>query len=241
MKPVKSQMLSVVIPVYNEQKTVAELLNKVLSVKLPVGVVKEVIVVNDGSKDKTAAELAPFKRRVELIEHEYNQGKGAAVRTGFKQAKGDFVLIQDADLEYNPEDFSRLLEPVLAGQADAVYGTRLQNYPLRLWGSRKTPMPIHWISNHALTWLTNLFYGSNLTDMETCYKLIKRPVVNKLGLRSNRFDIEPEITAKLLRQGYKIVEVPIKVKPRGYRAGKKIGWKDGVQAIWSIIKFRFND
>lgn len=233
--------LSIVIPVYNEQRTVAELIERVLNVKLANGIKKEIIVINDGSTDRTKEILDQYRRRVKLINHPINQGKGAAVRTGFGVAKGDWVIIQDADLEYDPDDFSRLLAPMLDHQADAVYGSRLQNYPLRLWGKKKTPMPFHWISNHVLTWFTNFVYGSHLTDMETCYKLIRRSVIPKLNLRADRFEIEPEITGKLLKMRLRIVEVPIKVKPRGYRAGKKIGWKDGIQAIWSVVKYRFND
>lgn len=231
--------LSIVVPVYNEEKTISLLLDKVLSVNLPKNVKKEVIVVNDGSTDKTGEILQKFVKKVRLVNHLENRGKGAAVRTGFGLTRGDFVLIQDADLEYSPDDFGRLLEPVIKNQADAVYGTRLQNYPLRLWGSRKTPLPFHWISNHILTWFMNMVCGSNLSDMETCYKLIRRDVLEKLSLQANRFEIEPEITVKLLKNNYQIVEIPIKVKPRGYKAGKKIGWKDGVQVVWSIIKYRY--
>lgn len=233
--------LSIVVPVYNEERTVSLLLQKVLKVKLPKNISKEIIVVNDGSTDKTGEILQKFARKVRLVNHLENRGKGAAVRTGFGLANGDFVLIQDADLEYNPDDIGRLLEPAMRNQADAVYGTRLQNYPLRLMGPRKTPMPFHWISNHVLTWLTNMVCGSNLSDMETCYKLIRRNLLSKLKLKANRFEIEPEITVKLLKNSFRIVEVPIKVKPRGYLAGKKIGWKDGAQAVWSIIKYRYYD
>lgn len=233
--------LSVVIPVYNEQRTIEELLKKVLEVRLPLGIIKEIIVINDGSSDRTLEILDGYRKKIKLITSEINRGKGYAIREGFKVATGDLVIIQDGDLEYDPNDYSKLIEAITGRSVDAVYGTRLQNYPLRLWGSRRTPMPIHWISNHFLTALTNLIYGSKLSDMETCYKLIKKSVVDKLDLKADRFDIEPEITAKLLRNGYMIAEIPIKVKPRGYKAGKKIGWRDGVQAIWSIMKYRYYD
>ena len=230
--------LSIIIPVFNEERTVAELLDKVIRVVLPHGITKEIIVINDGSTDGTLEILKRYNNKIKLIQHHTNLGKGAAVRTGFGAAKGDFLLIQDADLEYSPEDYTRLLEPLMKKTSKVVYGTRLVDYPLRLWGSNKTPLPIHWISNKFLTKLTNILYGSKLTDMETCYKMFTQEVLKKLNLTSNKFDIEPEITAKILLSGFSIHEIPIKVKPRTRSEGKKIGWKDGIQAIWAIFKYR---
>jgi glycosyltransferase involved in cell wall biosynthesis len=231
--------LSIIIPVFNEEKTISELLDQVIGVKLPKGINKEIIVVNDGSTDQTVAILESYKNKIKFIHHTKNKGKGAAVRTGFVKARGDFLLIQDADLEYNPQDYSKLLEPLIQKIAKVVYGTRLVDYPLRLWGANKTPLPLHWISNKFLTKLTNLLYRSNLTDMETCYKLMTKEVLKAIDLKANKFDIEPEITAKILLSGHVIHEVPIKVKPRTKSEGKKIGWKDGIHAIWAIMKYRY--
>lgn len=234
--------LSILIPVYNEEKTIQELIDKVVQVKLPESIKKEIIIVSDGSSDGTDMILSSLKLKgLKFLRHERNFGKGRAVRTGLKKATGDFIIIQDADLEYNPEDYSRLLEPILEGKAFVVYGSRLINYPLRLWGKKKTVLPIHLMANKFLTFLTNIFYLSNLTDMETGYKLFKKGVLDKLDLKSNRFDFEAEVTAKILKRKTSIVEVPILVKPRTYKDGKKIGWRDGIAAIWVLIKYRFID
>lgn len=230
--------LSVIVPVYNEEKTVKKILNKVKAVKLPSGLKTEIVVVNDGSKDKTSKILRTIKG-IKVINNKENRGKGFAVRTGFKNATGDIFIIQDADLEYDPRDYKKLLKPILAGKAKVVYGTRLKNYPLILFGEEKTPLVAHYMANKFLTVLTNLLYNSNLTDVETCYKVLARDVLNPIKLSADKFEIEPEITAKVLKAGYKIYEVPIKVKPRGYKEGKKITWKDGFQAIWAIVKYRF--
>ncbi len=232
--------LSIIVPVYNEERTVSTILQKVLEVKLPKGVTKEIVVVNDGSKDKTSKILNSFKNPlITVINHPQNKGKGAAVRTGFAAAKGDYLIIQDADLEYNPDDYVRLLEPVMKYKAKVVYGTRLKDYPLILWGKDRTPIPTHWLGNKFLTKLTNFLYGSNLTDMETCYKLMKKDFITSLNLRSDRFEIEPEITSKILKKGVKIVEIPIKVIPRGVSEGKKISWKDGFGAVYTLLRYRF--
>lgn len=231
--------LSIIIPVYNEEKTVKQLINKVKKAKLNI-VEKEIIVVNDGSIDKTAKLLKSLKN-IKVINHKTNKGKGAAVRTGMSRATGDIVLVQDADLEYNPNDYSRLIEPILEKKAEVVYGSRLANYKLNLFGNNKTPLPLHLIANKLLTAITNLLYGSKLTDMETCYKIFKREVIQSIKLVSNGFEIEPEITAKVLKNGYLIFEVPIKVTPRGYEDGKKITWQDGIKAIYYLIYYRFNN
>lgn len=234
--------LSIIIPVYNEEKTIAKLLQRVIEVRLPGNVQKEIIVVDDGSTDSSRAKIASQKLgAIETIFHPRNLGKGAAVRTGIKCATGDLIIIQDADLEYDPKDYSKLLQPILKKKTNVVYGTRLADYPLRFWGKDKTVLPLHLIANRFLTWLVNFLYGSNLTDMETCYKLFTKEVLSKIDLVSDRFEIEPEITIKAIKLGYDIVEVPIVTKPRDYKEGKKIGLSDGIKAIWTIFKYRFFD
>lgn len=233
-------ILSIIIPVFNEERTIKELIEKVQKVKLP-GVKKEIIVVDDCSTDSTKEVLKNIKSNFLYVKHNNNLGKGASIRTGLKKAKGDFVIIQDADLEYNPEDYIRLLQPILNKKTSIVYGTRLKNYPLKFWGDRKTVLPLNLLANHFLTGMVNLLYGSKLSDMETCYKLFNKKVIDQIDLKSNRFEIEPEITTKLIKKGYNIIEVPIKTRPRSYNEGKKIGFKDGIQALWTILKYRFTD
>jgi len=226
--------LSVIIPVFNEEKTVGQLIKKVLAERTP----KEIIVVNDGSTDKTQKEIDKLKsRRLVKLSFPENQGKGTAVRAGLKKAQGEFLIIQDADLEYDPKDYSRLLKPIQEGQAKVVYGTRLKKLPLKILGKDKTPLPLHYLVNRFLSVLTNLFYGSHLTDMETGYKMISREVYSQLKLVSNRFEIEPEITAKILKKGYPIIEVPIKTQPRGYKEGKKIKAKDALLAVFTLFRY----
>ena len=234
--------LSIIIPTFNEEKTVKILLEKVNNVKLPSKITKEIIVIDDHSNDATARILKSIKNiEFKYILQSKNLGKGIAVRVGISRAKGDFIIIQDADLEYNPQDYSKLMQPILNEGAEVVYGNRFENYPLRIWGKNQTVLPFHWISNIILAAMTNILYGSNLRDMETCYKLFTKKALNSLNLKSKRFEIEPEITAKILKKGYKIYEVPIKVSPRTYEEGKKIGWKDGIIAVWTLIKYRFVD
>lgn len=238
--------LSIIVPVFNEEKTVAKLLKKVASVSLSKKMKREILVVDDGSNDNSRLKIKNAKvqyniKELKLIEHKINKGKGAAVRTGIKKASGDIILIQDADLEYDPGDYPRLLKPILDGKTEVVYGSRLKNYPLKLFGKKKTPLIAHYLGNKFLTLITNMIYGNGLTDMETCYKVFTKKSIKNIVFRSNKFDFEPEITAKILKRGYKIYEVPIKVKPRGYDEGKKITWKDGFIAIWTLIKYRFTD
>ena len=226
--------LSVVMPVYNEEATVEEIVNRVLA----EGHDKELIIVDDGSTDGTPAILRRLAKKhpdtIKLVIHKQNVGKGAAVRTGLKRVSGDVVIIQDADLEYDPQDYEVLLEPIQEGTADAVYGSRFL-------GAHRVLLFWHYLGNRFLTFLTNLLYNVNLTDMETCYKAVRAPLITSIPLRSNSFDIEPEITAKLLKRGARLYEVPIKYAGRTYQEGKKIGWRDGFTAIWTLLKYRFTD
>lgn len=229
--------LSIIIPVFNEQNTIEQVLKNVIKVNL-LGYKKEIIVLNDASVDKTNNILKKWNKEIIVIRHDYNMGKGASVRDGIKNASGNLCLIQDADLEYDPSYYLVLLKPFNKG-AKVVYGTRLLNYPLNLWGKNKTVLPLHLIANKFLTLLTNILYGSNLTDMETGYKVFRKEVLQEINIKSEKFNFEAEITAKILKRGIKIVEVPIVTKPRTYKEGKKIGWKDGVSAMWTLIKYKF--
>jgi glycosyltransferase involved in cell wall biosynthesis len=224
-------LLSVIVPVFNERSTVAELIRRIRAVELPVDV--EVIVVDDGSSDGTDKVLMALgDSTVRVIDHEYNRGKGAAIRTGLAAARGDLVLVQDADLEYDPFDWPRLLDPILRRKAQVVYGSRFT-------GERKNMLPLHWLGNRFLSLVTNVLYSSTLSDMETCYKMFDRRVLEGITIESDRFDFEPEITAKILRRGYRIYEVPISYAGREPDEGKKITWRDGFGALRALIKFRF--
>ncbi|MCJ7569249.1 MAG: glycosyltransferase family 2 protein [Anaerolineales bacterium] len=226
--------LSVVIPVFNEYDTIEILLDRVMS----VGLADEIIIVDDGSTDgtrKLLQELAPIHESIRLILHEKNQGKGASVQTGFQAATGDLILIQDADLEYDPKDYVTLLQPIRDGVADVVYGSRFLGAP------RRVTMFWHMVANKMLTFMTNLLFNSILSDMETGYKLFKSEIIKDIPLRSKRFNIEPEITAKLLKRRVRIFEVPITFNPREYEDGKKIGLGDAFEAVWALIKYRFID
>ena len=230
--------LSIVIPVFNEEKTVFQLIQEVKKVDLGKRITKEIIVIDDGSEDNSSKILARMGS-INLITHKYNTGKGSAVQSGFKKASGDIILIQDADLEYDPRDYKKLIEPIVKTKCKVVYGTRLAKEAFRIFGKNKTPLPLHYLGNIFLTAFTNMLYGSSLTDMETCYKVFSAEVIKPMKLKSKKFDIEPEITAKILKQKINILEVPIKVKPRDYSEGKKITWKDGAIAVWTLVKYRF--
>lgn len=226
--------LSIVIPIFNEKKTVKELIRRVQNVD--VNLEKEIIIVDDDSSDGTRKILEKTNHPcIKIFYHSENQGKGAALQTGFSAATGDIILIQDADLEYDPRDYPKLLEPILDGRADAVYGSRFLGGPHRVlffW---------HYVGNKLLTTLSNILSNLNLTDMETCYKVFRKEILDKITLKSKRFGFEPEITVKLAKQKCRIYEVPISYSGRDYREGKKIGWKDGVAAIFHIFRFKFFD
>lgn len=234
--------LSILMPAYNEEYTIRQILEKVVSVKLSGGVEKEIIIVNDYSKDNTVAEVEQFMADnpdvdIRLFSQERNQGKGAAINRAIKECSGDYLVIQDADLEYDPEEYNLLLKPIFKDDADAVYGSRFM-------GANPHRILFYWHSkgNKFLTGLSNMMTNLNLTDMETCYKMIRTSIAKEIKIKENRFGIEPEITAKLAkRKGIKIYEVGISYYGRTYEEGKKIGWKDGFRALWCILKYRFVD
>lgn len=224
--------LSVIMPAYNEEATIEEILRRVKAVDVP----KEIIVVDDCSSDKTGDIVRGLNDpEIILLRHETNMGKGAAIRTALEHVSGDIVVIQDADLEYSPEEFPGLIQPILDGFADVVYGSRF------LGGPHRVHLFWHWVGNQFLTLLSNMMTNINLTDMETCYKAFRTEVLKKIRLRSNRFGFEPEVTAKVSRSGCRIYELPISYHGRSYSEGKKIGWKDGLVAVWTILKYRFVD
>ncbi len=231
--------LSIVIPVFNEEKTVSKLIERVVDAKIP-GVTKEIIVVDDGSTDKTVSNIP--KTKVKFIQHEKNQGKGAAVKTGINSATGEYVIIQDADLEYNPDEIKFLIEPVIKKQAKVVYGTRLKRLPNFGKEEKTLRFLLHYLGNRFLSLITSILYGSWITDMETCYKLFPTSAGKRFKLTAKRFDLEPELTAKLLKAGYKILEVPITTVPRDYKEGKKLRtFHDGTIALYTLLKYRIYD
>jgi glycosyltransferase involved in cell wall biosynthesis len=227
--------LSVVVPVYNEAGTIEEIIRRIEA----TGLASEIVVVDDGSKDGTREVLDKLRRlerpNLGIYFHERNQGKGAAVRTGIGAAKGDIILVQDADLEYDPRDYGILLEPMLEGRADVVYGSRFLGGPHRVlffW---------HYVVNRMLTFLSNVLTNLNLTDMEVGYKVFKRSALEGIEIKSDRFNFEPEITAKVAKRKLRIYEVPISYAGRTYEEGKKIGVRDGLEALWTILKYRFTE
>ncbi|MGD1970025.1 MAG: glycosyltransferase family 2 protein [Desulfobacterales bacterium] len=226
--------ISVIIPVFNEERTISEIVSRVQA----IGLQSEIIIVNDGSTDGTAAQLETIDstyENVRVFEHKKNRGKGAALRTGLAAATGEVIIIQDADLEYDPRDYEKLLVPILDGRADVVYGSRFLGGPQRVlffW---------HYVGNKLITLLCDAFSNLNLTDMETGYKVFKKEVLADMTLKSNRFGFEPEFTMKIAKRGFRIYEVPISYSGRTYEEGKKIGWIDGLKAIFTILWFRFFD
>jgi len=221
--------LSVIIPCYNEKKSVLEIIKRVEDADLG-DVDKEIIVVDDGSSDSTTDTLKEFLTTHKVIYHEKNQGKGAAIRTGLAHITGDYVVIQDADLEYDPQDFKSLIQPLLNGDAEVVYGTRTRLRKYAQWR--------YYAGGVFLTNLTNFLYGSKITDEPTCYKMFKTELIKSIPLTCTKFEFCPEVTAKILKKGIPIVELPISYNPRSKSEGKKINWKDGVHAIWTLFKYR---
>ena len=225
-------LLSVVMPAYNERDTIEEIVRRVLAVPLRI----ELVVIDDASTDgtrdilQTLASALSFK----LLLQPHNRGKGAALARGFAEATGDIVVIQDADLEYSPEEYPELIELICTGRADVVYGSRFI-------GRHRVFLFTHFLGNRLLTGLTNMLYNTMLTDMETCFKAMRIDVLRSMTLRSERFGIEPELTAKIFKRGYRVYEVPITYDGRGYEEGKKITWKDGVVAVWTLLKYRFTE
>lgn len=230
-------LLSILMPVYDEAKTIREIIKRVEAADLGA-VRKELIIVDDGSKDGTRDVLGELKQNggYKVYFHGHNMGKGAALRTALHYATGDIILIQDADLEYDPAEYAELIQPILEGRADVVYGSRLSGAKVarafNFW---------HYVGNKMLTLMTNLLYNAILSDMETCYKVFRADVIKNIHIRSNRFDFEPEITAKVLKRKYKLYEMPISYYGRDFAEGKKITWRDGFAAIWALVKYRFVD
>lgn len=227
------------MPVYNESKTIKEILKRVKSVDIE----KEIIIVDDNSTDGTREILEAInnqqsisdgKDKVKVLFHERNRGKGAAIRTGLKEVTGDVVIIQDADLEYDPQEYLILIRPLLDGKAEVVYGSRFLHL-------KRITLFWHYVANKLLNFLANVLYGVHLTDIETCYKMLKADIIKGIDIKSDRFNFEPEITAKILKRGYKIYEVPISYTSRNYSEGKKIGWKDAFSAFWTLLRYRFVD
>lgn len=232
--------LSVIMPVYNEKGTIKEIIKRVKQVKIPK-VSKELVIIDDFSTDGTRKILKKIKdrnkdRNIKIVFHERNKGKGSAIRTGIKHVTGNIIIIQDADLEYNPQDYAKLVKPIIEGKADVVYGTRFPK-------TTKKPSLFNtfFLGNRILTFMANLLYNAKITDEPTCYKVFKTSILKSINLKSKRFEFCPEVTAKVRKKGYKIYELPISYKPRSIEQGKKINWKDGIEAIWTLIKYRFTN
>ena len=225
-------LLSVVMPCYNERETIDEIIRRVLAVPVRI----ELIVVDDGSKDGTRDILSKLAEELtfKLVFQSANAGKGSALRRGFEEVTGDIVLIQDADLEYSPEEYPELIELICQGRADVVYGSRFL-------GRHRVFLFTHYVGNRLLTLITNVLYNTMLTDMETCYKVMRTEVLRSMRLQANGFGIEPELTAKIFKRHYRVYEVPITYDGRGYDEGKKITWRDGVVALWVLLKYRFTE
>ncbi|MBI4440945.1 glycosyltransferase family 2 protein [Candidatus Woesearchaeota archaeon] len=237
--------LSIIIPVYNEERTIATLLERVEAVDLsPWDIEKEIIIVDDGSKDGTIHILSSLKKKYVIAQLERNMGKGAAVRRGIELASGDIILVQDADLEYNPDEYKVLIPPFITNHAQVVYGSRFLTYQqkkdnfTRVLRRIKGTYFFAYLGGRTITLVTNILYGSDITDEPTGYKVFRADVIKGITIDQNRFEWEPEVTAKILRKGIPIVEVPITYVPRSYEEGKKIKWKDGVMALWTLLKYR---
>ena len=230
-EPKHYQKLSVIVPLYDERNTVVEIVRRMRAVDIPLE--REIVLVDDGSTDGTREVLHQLAdSTVHVVHHERNLGKGAAIRTGLEQVTGDLVLIQDGDLEYDPEDWPKLLTPVLRGKAEVVYGSRFT-------GERRNMLFFHWVANRFLSLVTNILYNSTLSDMETCYKLFDRELLAGIRWQARGFEFEPEVTAKVLRRGIRIYEVPISYAGREFNEGRKFTWRDEFVALWTLVKYRF--
>ena len=230
--------ISIIIPVYNEEKTIKKILDLISSVNL--GIKKEIVIVDDGSKDNSKKIIEKYieHKKKNRIEYKFfskkNEGKGSAIKKGIELTSGEIITIQDADLEYDPEDFKKLIKPIILGKEKVVYGSRFLRKHEPLY-------KIYFLGNKFLTFLTKVLYNAKITDMETCYKVFKADVIKNIEIKSNEFDFEPEITARVLKLGIKIKEIPISYKPRSIAEGKKINWKDGLQAIWTLLYWKFKN
>jgi len=237
--------LSIIIPSYNESKTIGELIDIIKKVDTK-DIEKEIIIVDDGSTDNTA-DIVKNIRGIKLIKHIKNQGKGAAIRTGIKYATGDIIIIQDADLEYDPNDYYKLIKPIIDGKTKVVYGSRFLSKIQKekninfLKIKHKKAYSLAYLGGRFLTHLANLLYRGNITDEPTCYKVFKTDVLKNINLKCKRFEFCPEVTAKVLKKGYKITELPIPYRPRSFEEGKKIKFRDGIEAVWALIKYKFVD
>ena len=231
--------LSIIIPVYNEKKTLRELIKRVEEVNLKkLNLNKEIIIVDDASTDGSIDTIKSLKGRYIKIFQEKNQGKGAALKAGIKAATGDFIIFQDADLEYDPQDYIKLIKPILENKTDITFGSRFVDLKFILFGKNKIIHPTHWAGNKFLTSVFNLLYGTNLTDIEPCYKIFRSNLLKNIHVKTNRFEYDIELMCKLVKGGHKIIQLPISYNARTFREGKKINWKDGIVAFLTIIKYR---
>lgn len=235
----KSPKLSILMPAYNEEKSIAKIIEKIDAVDLKKhGIDRELIIVDDGSKDRTVEIIHKLMKRysyIRFFQHKKNKGKGGAIKTAIGQARGQILIVQDADLEYDPQDYFRCIMPILKGKAKVVYGSRFlnRNYPIKYF--------LNWVATNVLNIMVMVLYFNKMTDEPTCYKTFRADVIKKIKINGNRFEWEPEVTAKILKKGIKIREVAISYYPRSFEEGKKICWKDGVQAVWTLLKYRFVD
>jgi len=235
----KYKLFSIIVPVYNEDRTIGKLLKKLLGVKFPIDF--EVICIDDGSSDNSGKIIKKIMKKNSKIQYFYkgNGGKGSAIRMGFKKSSGDILAVQDADLEYDPNDFLKMIKIIMSGKTNVVYGSRYMEDLGKFEKNDHLTYKIHLYGNKLLSFLSSLLYGAKLTDMETCYKMFTRNVYEKFNLVSDKFDIEPEITAKIIKSGEKIIEIPIRYHSRDFKDGKKITWIDGLIAVFSLVKWKF--